>query len=297
MTYLAILDESGTSKASNSGWFLYGGLLLEVGRAAELDKAIRNTRHRAGYPRKLPLKWSFPKGPGSRKVTQASHARAAEEILDTCDRLGARLYVVLTPSLVTERTRRDGRAVKFGSSYILGSIQRFLLARDQHAVVLIDRPPGSGGLSLFEEVITEGIRAGVGGSSRTRHYDRIISTGISSSRTSRLNSAIDVVLGALSFSIHCGASNVTRAHVFYSKLRPLMIRATPTGHAKLFGPWGQALKIRPMRLNSNFWAQSRASARRLILLGEKPPPLDTGLGFGSNWQTLPYLQACLRPRP
>jgi hypothetical protein len=283
LSYLALLDASGNTVDPNH-WFLYGGLILEHASANSLHTEIRGIRRRAGYPRQIPLKWGFPRGPGSRPVTRESHTRAALELLDACNSRGARLFVVMTPSLLTIRTRRDNRNVKFGASYILGSVQRMLLAEDDHALVIIDRPPGTGGLALFEDVVTAGIPAGVAGRRRTRYYDRIVATSIASIKASRLLSAIDVALGAFSFCLHCRAESMDRAREIYPKVGSLLVRASPRPAAMRYGPWAHGLRIRPMELSGPFKEQARAAARRLVLLGEKAPPFDTRLGFAGAWQ-------------
>lgn len=282
MEYIALLDESG-NQVDQTHWFLYGGLVLGASSATELHSRIRGIRRRAGYTRRLPLKWSFPRGPGSKGVTRESHSQAVSELLEGCDQLDARLYAVLTPSLVTVRTRRDHRNVKFGASYVLGSIQRLMLGENSHCVAVIDRPPGTGGLSIFDEVISEGIPAGIAGKRRTRFYDRVIVTSISSISSSRLLSAIDVALGALNFGLHCSPGNLQRATDFYGRVRPLLLRATPPISAQHYGPWGYGLRIRPMQLRPQFHGQARSAAQKIASLGERFPPLDTRLGFVGKW--------------
>jgi hypothetical protein len=178
---------------------------------------------------------------------------------------------VLTPAGITVSTQGRNRSIQIAASYVFGVLQRVFMQENEHGIILVDNPHGSARLDSIEEVLLRGIPPGIAGYRRCRYFDRIVCTGVTSIRSSRLISTVDIAVGALNFCLSCRDSTITRAEGLYSVLRPLLVRS-PGGVES--SPWGLGLKIRPTSFTEpEFFDFANDGWTRLVRLGEvRPPP-------------------------
>jgi hypothetical protein len=262
VTYLGLLDESGR-EVRQDRWFLYGGILVDSRDARELARGITRIKNRAGYRPDTPFKWTRPP---TRSISREKHDKAVTELLALCTRHGANLFVVMTPAMVTVRTSRDNTSIRFGIGYVLNMMQQFLKQVDAHALVSVDTFAGGSSLPAVEQVLREGIPAGIGGSQRRRRFNRVLLSGITSVRSNSLSPLIDVPLGAFG---HClMGHSLAKARELYPELRPLIHRLGSQGT-----PWNLGLRIRPIDIVDPGCARLvLATHERLVALGESPAP-------------------------
>jgi hypothetical protein len=214
---------------------------------------------------------------GVRSNRSSDHDRAIAELFLACERRGARLIAVLTPAGITVSTQERNRSIQIASGYVLGVLERLFLEENEHGIVLIDNPHGTARLDPIEQVLLGGIPSGVGGSLRKRYFDRIICTAVTSVRSSRLISAVDVAVGALNYCLT--GRDTDRAGALYQQLKPLILRRGP---GPLSNPWGLGLRIRPISfVDPEFLEFAEQGWKRLVSLGETRP---------APWQR-PYLRA------
>lgn len=269
MTYLCLLDESGRG-VRRDRWFVYGGLFLPFEQVRLLHRDIWRIRAGLRLSRETPLKWQRPVGPGASRVSSAQHDAAVDSVLDACNQRGAKLLAVLTPAGVTVSTQGRNQSIRIGASYILGALQLKFQSEDEYGVVLVDRPHGAASLDPIEEALVAGVPRGIAGYVRRRHFDRLICTGVTSIRSSRLISAVDIAIGALIFCLSCREENLERARALYRSIRPLVLRR---GHPVQGNPWGLGLKIRPKSfIDPELLDFAENGWKRLRSLGEATPP-------------------------
>lgn len=268
MTFLCLMDESGRQVSPNR-WFVYGGLAVEGSQIHELHRDLWRIRRQAHFSRDVALKWQAPPRKGRGSVKKGAHLLAVDAVLDACVDRHAKLLLVMTPAGVTVNTQANNDSIKIGMSYILGALQRFFLAKNEYGIVLTDNPPGSGKLGPVEDVLLAGVPRGVGGSLRRRYYDRLICTGVTSIRSSRLISAIDIPLGAFAFCLNFGGVHPVRARALYNRLRPILHRERP---GRYQNPWGYGLRVRPQRFKERaYFNFANSGIDMLVSLGEYPP--------------------------
>lgn len=268
LTLVCLLDESGRETRRDK-WFVYGGLILGAEEAPALFRDIWRIRRSLGLDRGTPLKWNRPRGRGTKSVSTDSHEDAVRAVLKACSRRGARLAAVLTPAGITVTTQARNRSLKIAMSHVLGILQRLCMEESEHAIVLVDRPHGGGDLGPVEEVLTEGIPAGVGQSKRRRYYDRILCAAVTSAASSRLVSAVDVAVGTLNFCLTCESASVPKARTYYQALKPIILRP---GRRNEGNPWGRGLIIRPRKIRDpELMDFADHGWRRLTKLGELSP--------------------------
>ncbi len=252
--FLCLLDESRIEGSRRLPFLACGGLLIELERISLLDEKIVLIRRRAGYPDDVPLKWNAPT---ESIVDRNSHATAKAELLRCCEAIGAKMFVTLVHASIAAGAAAENRDVFFGWNTVLRSVDAFLAETDDRALVQVDRPSGASPFTYLEEKATRGLiyPGGPGRPETRRSLPRMMGFAAASAKASRIASALDVSLGAFTFTLNPTQGEAVAAVVpavksitFKVRLYPVSPRAAYLSHyaevARILREYGMGAALR-----------------------------------------------------
>ncbi|MCI4350120.1 MAG: hypothetical protein L3K15_01205 [Thermoplasmata archaeon] len=146
-------------------------------------------------------------------MTPAAHARAKNELLRACETASARLFVTLVHAGIAAGRAPENQDVQFGWNTILRSVDDFLTENAGLSLVQVDQSSGAGTMNYIEEKSESGLVYPAVGTRPERRVPLATVAGfsVSSARSSRIASAVDVTLGASAFCINAAPGEAVSA--------------------------------------------------------------------------------------
>jgi hypothetical protein len=251
MEYVCLLDESETSDGARDAFFVYGAMLIPVGKLGTLHEKIEEIRSRAGLSSTRSLKWNMRPGHGLDRATLENAKQSVLQELGACD---GRLFTSIVLRQIAVAKKLGGKAHLFGANTVLEAVGKYLKERDSRAIFLFDRFPMMKTDDAYQYL---GLRMarGLGRLDQPPSLPHSIGFGFICDDSTRIGSAMDVSLGAF---VRC-VSDLDKAAppALGTLLGPLMAR---NSIGQTYG-WG--VRIRPTEVATPEYREpyKRMSAR------------------------------------
>ena len=201
--YLFLTDETNFPP-KRSGFFIYGGLIIEAARVPELHNAIMKVRAKHGYAAGENLKFS-----NQAKKDAAVHLAAKTDALEACLNAGAKFVATVVLEQVL-RKKSQPEYMGYALNIMTVAYHEFLFARgdDGYGALLIDRVDKREVNSVLESMVDRfqtGLEMPEGYNFVVN--DRIVLFGMTSNNASHLSSCADIALGSFRYCVNAATGH------------------------------------------------------------------------------------------
>jgi hypothetical protein len=192
--YLLYTDETNTEPEGDSEFFIYGGVLLQVGQLRSVHNAVRDIRVSHGFAPTDVFKFHSRSRPQS--VSQDQHLAAKSELLAACAECGVRFVAcAILHSIATHPDKRWANQ----ADMVLLAFDSVLNEEGATGIVVVDRT--TDGFDYLREKFQKGIvYSKSGGTYRMSDRMNLFAQGCIGS--SHLASVVDIVLGAFRYCVN-----------------------------------------------------------------------------------------------
>jgi len=216
--HLLYTDETNVDPAT-SDFFAYAGVAIPGDVAGQLSRRIDAVRANNGYGADDLLKFNTRERPSH--VTPEAHREAKKQVLEEAASHGVKLFC----SFILHRVASSPQGARFNEiNRICYHFNCYLARINDHGLVLIDTFQDNTILGFLRRKFSVGLK-GLPYSQSFR-LDRVLGLHLASIGSSHFCSIVDVVLGALRYSINARGDNSREAvaRALLAQLAPLVIR-------------------------------------------------------------------------
>jgi hypothetical protein len=186
-------------------FFIYGGLLIDVDKAKQLNDEIFNIRKTFGYAPGDDFKFTNQSG-----VAADTHASAKSAALAAMDNAGAKFAVTVVLEMILRNT---DDYLSYAINVMTAAFHEYLRERDDSGAMFIDRVEKTKVTDEFTELARRfqlGLAIPDGYSMKVN--DRILLFGMTNNNSSHLSSCADIALGSFRYCVnaatgHAGAKD------------------------------------------------------------------------------------------
>ena len=218
--YLFIGDESNTTQSEGAKFFIYGGLLVEIKCAPDINSNILGIRQDCNYSPGDKLKFDTHTRP--KQVSIHQHKSAKEQILDKSNEFGVKFMAYAVHQGISGK-RRNINTWQYALNTLLNEFNRFLNREDVYGMCLLDRFADD--MTVLKNIHHFGVNPIVDESNVEHRLERIWCFGTVCIDTTHLASMVDIVLGAFRYCM----SDMAKSRIskeLYKKVRPLMLHSS-----------------------------------------------------------------------
>jgi hypothetical protein len=203
--HILLADETNRQPTHNAKFFVYGGLILQMGDLPLLHDRIAQIRERAGYCAQDDLKFDTHARPTC--VPQGAATEAKRQVLEVCRELGAKFIAYVALHDIIQRQDPDDQLL-FAANTVISQFNRYLrnVAHDD-GICIVDNLPVKGSWQYLAEKFTVGLTV------NDAHYplDHIRLFAATCNNASHASSAMDIVLGTFRYCINNPANREAAA--------------------------------------------------------------------------------------
>ncbi len=99
--YLFLTDETNTAQSDSVTFFIYGGVIIAMDKAAEVADGVTNIRRTRGYPTGSQFKFNTSSRPAH--ISKEQFAQAKSDILTLAHKTGVRFMACVVHHKISEK--------------------------------------------------------------------------------------------------------------------------------------------------------------------------------------------------
>lgn len=193
--YLLYTDEVNVDP-SGSDFFIYGGVSIDINKAASLSRSIDCLRQKHGYRPEDLLKFNTKERPNH--ISPETHKEIKRRVIEEAVNHGALLFAsFILHNIATSPKEARRKEI----NRVCLHFNRFLQEQNEYGLVLIDEFTDKGLRQILREKFSIGLR-GLPYSDPYR-LERVLGFHLASIGSSNFSSVVDVVLGSLRYAVNC----------------------------------------------------------------------------------------------
>lgn len=244
--YLLMTDETNLQASDRAKFFIYGGLIVPLNKAVELDRRISKARIDAGYLPQDEFKFDTNSRPEER-VTREAATDAKQKSIQACMDCECLFIVYLIHHGIVRNQAREEK-IMWAANHVIGRFNKFLVEQNTYGICMVDRLPILGEYRYLTDKFTKGLDSSGG-----RHIilNRILLYGSTCINASHLASAVDIVLGSFRYCAN-EPRNIVAAREMLSNVVSLMW-CKVEGNTRYLRERG--LILRPKEVNAQQYKQ------------------------------------------
>lgn len=197
-----------------------GGLILSPAQQIQLHEKILRIRDAWGVPSHDVLKFHMKSMPG---YTASDLKSIKSEVIDAVVKVKG---VVIAYTVLTDIARKSpvNERVSKGLDQLVDTFSRkFLSDNNAYGTVCIDRRDGDAPFRDIERLFSKGHSEGTW---PDRQFERVIHASVTTSKSSFINSCVDIVLGSIQYCVNLEPSSRSweAARLMYPRINQLLYR-------------------------------------------------------------------------
>lgn len=216
--YLLYTDETNVDP-KGSEFFIYGGISIDVRKAASLSQTIDLLRQEYGYKPEDPLKFNSRERPNA--ISPETHKAIKRKVIEAAADHDVHLFASL---ILHSIAKNPEKARRNEINRVCLHFDCFLRENNDYCIVLLDTFADKNLYKMLKEKFSIGLK-GLPERSQYR-LERILGFHIASIGSSNFSSVVDIVLGSLRFAVNhlSDQSNQDVVQTLLKQLYPLCLK-------------------------------------------------------------------------